>query len=194
MIRSFKQKPFARPTPQAVLVDTATDAKMSISGAETRLAEVVQHITEISSQIERKRRPGEARSEWRKSAMKARDELREEEKSLKGFIENSRHEIAVSEKKRRSIEETARQDADRSTRDARKIAKREGLVVLWDVYMKAEVALLSIVAGGGQVGILGDTLLRTSHVTVPEWYRDQWLRSVYGTTWGKHASALKGNQ
>jgi hypothetical protein len=170
---------------------------MSVAAAEQRLAEVTAHIAEIGRQIEdknkKRRRPfaTDPHGEWRKVAMKARDELERESRELRSFIERERARLARPERSRKAAEELVRQDSDRATRDARRRASASGDRALWDVYLKAEVALLAIAATGMDVGPLGDSLLRTSQQCVPEWYREHWLRTVYGTTWGREAERAR---
>lgn len=158
---------------------------MSIASAEVRMDEILAHIAEIGRQIEDR---GKKRDlSWRKTAMQARDELRKEYATLLAHIERKRAVSKKIEKIRRAENDIARQDADRSTRDARKLSDQKPL---WDLYLKTEVALLAILAAGGQVGPLGESLLYSAQA-VPEAYRDHWLRTVYGTTWGRQAEALR---
>lgn len=161
---------------------------MSLASAQVRMDEILAHIAEISRQIEDRRKKKRSDPAWRKSAMQARDELRKEYATLQTHIERRRATSRKVEKIRRATNDIARQDADRSTRDARKLTDQKPL---WDLYLKTEVALLAIVAAGEQIGPLGESLLYSAQQAVPEEYRDHWLRTVYGTTWGRQAEALR---
>ncbi len=186
MARRYNTQP---PTIQGVLATTRPREPLSIASAEMRLAEILAQVAEIGRQIEDKSR--ERGPAWRKTAMQARDELRKEEHSLNGFIDQKKAPVARAERARKAASDLTRQDVDRSTRDARRLSKKEQKQQLWDLYMKSEVALLSILAGGGFIGPLGDSILYTAQNIVPEWYRDHWLHTVYGTTWGRQAEALR---
>jgi hypothetical protein len=189
--------PTTTPTVAEVLDATRPREAMSVAAAEQRLAEVVAHVAEIGRQLEdkntKRRRPfaTDPHGAWRSVAMKARDELRREERELRDFLERERARLSRGARHRAAIEDLARQDADRATRDARRLAKRSSEQPLWDVYLKAEVALLAIAATGLDIGPLGDSLLRAAQQCVPEWYREHWLHTVYGTTWGHEAARAR---
>ncbi len=165
---------------------------LSIASAEVRLAEVLAQIAYIGREIEEARYPES--KQWRTTAMKARDELRAEMRSLERFIASQRAKIARGPIAKRRADDLARQDADRATKDARKLAKKEHRTQLWDLYLRIEVALLAIIKAGGDAGPLGDSLLRAANDVVPEWYREHWLRTVYGTTWGREAERARGER
>jgi hypothetical protein len=191
--------PVAPPTTAQVRAETAPHESLSVAAAEMRIAEILAHIASISRQIEdkniqrRKSWASDPVAEWRRSAMQARDELRKEEHDLRVFLERQKTILGGTDRTRRAVEDLMRQDGDRATREARRVAKRNGLLPLWDVYLRAEVTLLTIMATGALVGPLGESLLRSAQDMVPEWYRDHWLKTVYGTTWGHHARQLKGD-
>jgi len=201
--RTHRAEPFppvAPPTVADVLAATRPREAMSVPFAEQRLAEVLAHVAAIGRQLEdkskRRRRPfaTDPHGDWRRVAMQARDELRREERELRTFLTTERDRAASVARHRRANQELARQDADRATRDARKVTKKDQQQALWDVYLKAEVALLAIAATVGDVGPLGDSLLRAAQTCVPEWYRDHWLRTVYGTTWGREAERARAER
>lgn len=170
---------------------------MSLAAAEKRLDEVLAHVTEIGRQLEdkskKRKRPwaSDPHEAWRKAAMQARDELRKEYSMLREWIERKRAESRKVVQARRAVDDLARQEVDRSTRDARRLATKDGQKQIWDLYLKTEVTLLAILAAGGAVGPLGESLLYSAQQAVPEWYRDHWLHTVYGTTWGRQAEALR---
>jgi len=195
----FRAPPFhiQEVTPAHILAETQPNEPMSIGAAERRIAEIQAHITNIGRQlddksVQRKRAwAGDPHAAWRKAAMQARDELRLEEKSLRLWIERQEAPRRAKAKVAHAREEVERQEIDKSTRDARKLAQRSGEAQLWDLYLKVEVALLEILKAHGltALGPLGHSLLYSAQILVPDWYRQQWLRTVYGTTWGRQAES-----
>lgn len=198
MPKEFRQSPFSKEViPDVVLRLKKPQEPMSTDLAEARLAEILAQITAISRQIEDKSRsrsrpwatdPNEA---WRKAATQARDELHQEARGLRDFL--SRNDAKKNEERchRNATKELTRQEIDKSTRDARKLARKKGELPLWELYLKTEVALLTIINSGGVIGPLGESLIYSARDVVPEWYRTHWLRTVYGTTWGRQAELLK---
>ncbi len=188
------------PTIEEVLAETEPDDPMNVAAAERRLAEDLAHVTEISRQLEdkskarRRQWASDPHADWRKVAMMARDELRKEEHDLNAFLESQKQRDQRMEKARRTVADISRQEIDRSTRDARKAAGRGQEKPLWDLYLKSEVTLLTIMAAGGVIGPLGESLLYSAQQVVPQEYRDYWLRTIYGTTWGRQAEALRSGK
>ena len=137
--------------PNEILEDTRPLEPMSQAAAERRMDEILAHLAEIGRQIET-RGKGRKSEAWRRSAMIARDELRKELSAIRTSLERKKERSNRVEKIRRANEDLTRQEVDRSTREARKLAKDQK--PLWDLYLKAEVALLSILNASGAIGPL----------------------------------------
>lgn len=196
----YETEPFADAavSPDAILASTKPGEAFSPAGAEVRLAEISAHIAAISREIEDKsKKRGRAwatdpHAAWKKSATAAREELYREERMLRGFLDRCSAPARRLAKTKRKTDDLTRQEVDRSTREARKASK--DAIPLWNLYLRVEVALLTIIASGMSVGPLGESLLYSAQNAVPEWYRDQWLHTEYGTTWGKQAEALRSEK
>lgn len=177
-----------------VLAATRPCEPMNLAGAEVRLREVQAQIAEIGRQIEDKNRRRSMRwasdphDGWRRAATAARGELREELRDLRWFIESERAKLGRADRAVDRAAERVRQEVDRATKSARRGARKEYLVPLWDVYLQAEVALLTIAARGAPVGAMGESVLACAKACVPEWYRDYWMRAVYAPRWGSDAA------
>jgi hypothetical protein len=197
MAERFKSDPFPEKTVTVaeVLEQTKPNEPISIAAAEMRLNEILAHITNISRQIEdrssKRKRPwsSDPHAGWRRAAIAARDELRKEERSLRVWLERQDAPRKKAEKVRRTVKDLQRQEVDRLTRDARRLAKKSGDQPLWDLYLKIEITLLMTINTHGSVDPVGESLLYTAQREVPDWYREQWLHTVYGTTWGRVAEA-----
>lgn len=204
MANVIRSEPFQAKevTTAQVLEETRPNESMSVAAAERRLAEILAHVANIGRQLEdktlqRKRRwTSDPHAEWRRVAMAARDELYKEERSLRVWIEKQDEPRVIAERSRKRHDELLRQELDKSTRDARRAARKSGEQELWDLQLQTEVVLLSIIAAHGPHAVpdLGHTLLSKASLLVPQWYREQWLRTSYGTTWGREAEALKGDR
>lgn len=198
MAERFRTDPFPEKTISIaeVLEQTRPNEPLSIAAAEMRLNEILAHVTNIGRQIEDRgsKKKGRAwasdpHGAWRKAAIAARDELRKEERSLRGWLERQDAPRKKAEKVRRTVKDLQRQEVDRLTRDARRLAKKSGDQPLWDLYLKIEITLLMSINTHGSVDPVGESLLYTAQREVPDWYREQWLHTVYGTTWGRVAEA-----
>jgi hypothetical protein len=199
--RTFRAPPFPEshaPTLDEILEQTRPNAAMDAVRAKGRLAEILAQVAEIGRQIEdrkletislRKAKPRavDPHETWRRAAGNARNELYREASMLRSFLRQSSSE----DRSHRRVADIARQDSDRTLKQARKAAKKNQMTPIWDAYLKAEVALLAIMSASGDVGPLGESLLQTAKNSVPEWYREHWLRTVYGTTWGREAERTR---
>ena len=190
----FPSKP---PTVAEILESTRPCEPMSLAAAEHRHAQVLANIVEISRQIEDKSRkrkkswasdPHEA---WRKVAMVARDELYKEEHALRAFIDRKHAPEVKMERERRIADDIKRREIDLSTRALRKIAKKEQQGPIYDLLCETQTALLEIIAAGGNVAPLGESIILKAERIVPPEYHEQWIYTRYGTTWGHQAAELR---
>lgn len=192
--------PEAAISSQQVLADTQPNEPMSVAAAERRIAEIMAHVTNISRQLDdrsaQRKKPwaSDPNAAWRRAATAARTELRQEEKALRLWIDRQEAPLRSRRKALHAREEIERQELVKSTRDARRLAQKSGEAGLWDLYLKIEIALLEVISAHGLtfVGPLGQSLLYSAQMLVPEWYRTQWLKTTYDTTWGRQAEAQRG--
>lgn len=181
--RVHRQRPF--PVPTALDAIAVAKTRPGVS-SEARREELDAQIAELSRMIEslagrgerRKRR--QERAEWYRAACLARTNLRRQ-----------RAELEARGADQRRLQELSRQEHDRATRQARNVARESGRAALWDCYLRAEVALLTIAHNGGDIGPLGDSVVRSAEAAVPDWYREHWMATVYGTTWGREAERAR---
>ncbi len=200
--RIHKSDPFPVPTVTVndILASTAAREPMSLAAAEQRHAEVLANIVEISRQIEdksKKRRHAWASDpygDWRKTAMVARDELHKEERALRLFIDRKNAPSARMDREQRIAADIKRKEIDISTRALRKIAKKEQQGPIYDLLCEAQTALLEIIAAGGNIGPLGESILYKAERVVPQEYHEQWLYNRYAMTWGRQAETLRASK
>ncbi len=98
------------------------------------------------------------------------------------------------EREQRIAADLKRKEIDRSTHALRKIAKKDQQGPIYDLLCEVQTALLEVIHAGGQIGPLGASILYTAERVVPAEYREQWLYTRYGTTWGKQAESLRAKK